>query len=110
MWYSAKPGPREIVELNQTASNERLLLNIALKSGIGLVGSGLVALLASRKAGGRLFVTGLGTGAGLGYAWCQNDLHLRNPNLVQIPESAEAEFTRYNTWVASKIPSFAKFK
>ena len=92
------------------ASTEKLLLNIGLKSSIGLAVSSLAALVAMRKPGGRLFLTGLGTGAGLGYAWCQNDVHLKNPSVVSLPESAQAEFKSFYNWGSSLVPSFAKFK
>ena len=102
--------PKPVSPQVPQASNERLMLNIALKAGAGLVASGLIALLAARKSGGRLFITGLGTGSGLGYGWCQNDVHLKHPDLVSLPESAQTEFNSYYAWCAGKIPSFAKFK
>lgn len=90
--------------------NERLALNIAMKSSAGLAVSGLLSMLAFRGAGARLFVMGLGTGSGLGYAWCQNDVFLKNNTAVALPLSVQHEFDRYWAKAAEMIPNFAKFK
>lgn len=92
------------------SENQRLALNIALKTGFGFSLGGISALLLARKAGGRLFITGIATGAGLGYAWCQNDMYLKDPKLCSIPISFQNEFDEYWKRAAAKVPSFAKFK
>lgn len=93
-----------------TSVNERLALNVAMKGAIGLTAAGLVSMLALRGAGARLFVTGLGTGSGLGYAWCQNDVFLRDNKAMALPMSVQQEFDKYWTQAASLVPDFAKFK
>jgi hypothetical protein len=92
------------------STNQQLLVNLGLKAGTGVLVGGLMALLVARKPGPRLFITGLSSGAGLGYAWAQNDFHLKHPAVVTLPASPEAEFDRYWKIAASKVPDFAKFK
>jgi hypothetical protein len=90
--------------------NERLALNVGLKAGMGLAVSGLLSVIAFRSGGARLFMTGLGTGGGLGYAWCQNDLFLKGNPGVALPLSFKGEFDRYWAKASDMVPSFAKFK
>lgn len=92
------------------ASTQQLLLNLGLKTSAGLVAGGLVSLLVARRSCSRLFVTGLAAGSGFGYAWSQNDVHLRHPDLVALPVSAEVEWDRYWRSAAQHVPDWAKFK
>ena len=93
------------------SENQRLILNLGIKTTVGIVSSGLLSLLVARRSVSRLFVTGLGTGFGMGYGWCQNDFYLKNPTQsVGLPESFQAEFDRYWKKASGSIPDFAKFK
>lgn len=95
---------------NQLSVNQRLALNMGLKTQAGLVLSGLASLLLARRAGTRLLLTGLGTGWGAGYAWCQNDYYLKDPASTQLPLSLESEVDKYYQMINQSIPSFLKFK
>ena len=90
--------------------NEQLALNVAMKATLGAAACGLVSLLALRGAGPRLFLTGLGTGSGLGYAWCQNDVFLKDNKAVTLPVSIQHEFDKYWSQASNMVPDFAKFK
>ena len=69
---------KKAIASSSMSENQRLMLNLALKTNFGLVCSGILSLLLARKSGGRLFITGIGTGTGFGYAWCQNDVYLKD--------------------------------
>ena len=90
--------------------NQRLALNLTLKSTFGLVSSGLLSLLVARRAPSRMFVTGLGAGMGLGYGWCQNDSYLKDPKSTELPHTLQGEFDKYWGRAASAVPSFARFR
>jgi hypothetical protein len=107
---SAKPVVVPKTEAAPSSVNERLMLNVALKATVGLAASGLISVLALRGSGGRLFLTGLGTGGGLGYAWCQNDMFLKDNKSVELPLSIQTEFDRYWSRAGEMVPNFAKFK
>jgi hypothetical protein len=89
---------------------ERLILNVGMKSAMGLAAAGIVSVLAFRGAGPRAFVAGLGMGSGLGYAWCQNDLFLKDNKAISLPLSMQQEFDKYWQNAAQMVPDFAKFK
>ena len=95
---------------SELSVNQRLMLNLALKGGAGFALSGLTALVAFRRGGARLFLAGLGAGSGVGYAWAQNDLFLKDNKAVELPGSLEGEFDRYYRQAASMVPEFARFK
>ena len=101
---------KSLVPAPAGSQNERLMLNVGIKAGLGLAASGLVSMLAFRGAGARLFMTGLGMGSGLGYAWCQNDLFLKDSSAVALPLSVQQEFDRYWARAGDLVPNFAKFK
>jgi len=92
--------------------NQRLMLNLGLKMNVGLIASGLVSMLVFKRTGSRAFMTGIGAGSGLGYAWCENDFYLKDPKLndKMIPKSLESEISKYWKKVDNMVPNFAKFK
>lgn len=104
---SSAPSSKSIAAASQT---ERLVLNVAIKSALGFATAGLVSVLALRGTGPRMFVTGLGMGSGLGYAWCQNDVFLKDNKAVALPLSLQHEFDKYWRDAGKLVPDFAKFK
>lgn len=92
------------------SSNQRLMLNLGLKGSVGLGSAGILSLLVARRSCTRWFVAGLGGGAGFGYGWCQNDMFLKDPKLVDLPVGLEAEFNKVWTKTSGYVPAFAKFK
>jgi len=92
------------------STNQRLMLNLGLKGSVGLVSAGILSLLVARRSCTRWLVAGLGGGAGLGYGWCQNDMFLKDPKLVDLPTGFEAEFNKIWTKTSGFVPAFAKFK
>ena len=93
-----------------STTNERLMMNLGIKGGIGLVSAGVISLLVARKSCSRMFVTGMGSGLGLGYAWCQNDVFLKDPKAIELPKDFQSEFDRAWKKASSYVPEFAKFK
>ena len=87
------------------------MMNLGIKGSLGLVSSGIISLLVARNSASRMFLTGLGSGLGLGYAWCQNDAFLKDPkSLVDLPKDFQTEFDIAWKKAASYVPDFAKFK
>ena len=91
-------------------TNQRLMLNLGLKGSVGLVSAGLLSVIVARRSCSRWFTAGLGAGVGVGYAWCQNDLFLKDPKLVDLPTGFEAEFNKVWNKTSGYVPEFAKFK
>ena len=110
VFMSGQVTPLPVALKSDLSVNQRLMLNLALKGGVGVVASGLTALIAFRRGGSRLFAVGLGTGSGLGYAWAQNDFYLKHPQAVELPGTLEGEFDRYWSQAARMVPDFARFK